>query len=171
MDSLPRHRAIDIADEFSDVEVIGVDLAPIQNRFEICDLDQRKLPYESDHFDVVHARSMHHGRPGGILLITEPETDPLVNGRLSSELSDSGIELNVRGWHELWQTYRRCLRAKGIDLTIPKRLRKLLTDTRAFRKVTTQAADVPVGFWPEGKFITCSIMFHCEDQTLIYLDR
>ncbi|KAF7977635.1 hypothetical protein HWV62_3044 [Athelia sp. TMB] len=179
--------AIDIADEFSEVEVIGVDLAPIQSRFEICDLDQRKLPYESEHFDVVHARSMHHGiknypqflqeitrilvrpsryhllstsitprtqRPGGILLITEPETDPLLNGRLSSQLSDSDFEINARGWHELWKTYRRCLHAKGIDLSVPRRLRNLLKDTRAFRKVTTQLTDVPVGFWPEGKYDT-----------------
>ncbi|EGO18631.1 hypothetical protein SERLADRAFT_403980, partial [Serpula lacrymans var. lacrymans S7.9] len=43
--------AIDIADEFPEAEVIGVDLAPIQPRevpenctFELCDLDQWHLP-------------------------------------------------------------------------------------------------------------------------------
>ncbi|KAF7971965.1 hypothetical protein HWV62_19357 [Athelia sp. TMB] len=94
---------------------------------------------------------VHILRPGGILLITESEVDPLLNGHFSSELSISGVNINVRGWHELWKSYRKCLQAKGIDLTVPKRLRKLLNGTQAFKKIVAQLSDVPVGFWPEDE--------------------
>ncbi|KAF8651489.1 hypothetical protein AX16_004787 [Volvariella volvacea WC 439] len=92
-------RAIDMADEFPRAEVIGVDLSPIQPRsvppnctFELCDLDQWNIPYPDDHFDLIHARSMHIGirnyprflseiarllRPGGLVLIIEPSLHPL----------------------------------------------------------------------------------------------
>ncbi|KAF7983757.1 hypothetical protein HWV62_18946 [Athelia sp. TMB] len=158
--------AIEMADEFSDIEVTGVDLAPIQPRFELCDLDQY-IPYPSNHFDVVHARSMHHGiknyqrfvdelrrilRPGGILLIIEPDTDPVLNGRFSSDIERANIPTNIPGWHKLWMVYRGCLAAKGIDVAVPRSFRRLLQNTRAFEKIVTQLTDVPIGFWPQGKF-------------------
>jgi len=163
--------AIDLADEFPASEVIGVDLAPIQPRtvplnctFELCDLDQWHLPYPNEYFDVIHARSMHHGirnyprflveiarmlRPGGLVILIEPDTEPVVDGKFASEIARSGHETGMPGWVALWRAYRRCLRGKGIDLTAPGRLRKLLQATNAFGKIVTQQADVPIGFWPK----------------------
>ncbi|KAJ3563113.1 hypothetical protein NP233_g9153 [Leucocoprinus birnbaumii] len=84
--------AIAMADEFPRVEVIGIDLAPIQPRFELCDLDQIPIPYPDNHFDFIHARSLHTGirdyprflkeiarllRPGGLLLLIEPSLHPV----------------------------------------------------------------------------------------------
>jgi len=95
--------AIEMADEFPRAEVIGIDLAPIQPKtvppnctFELCDLDQRHLPYPDGHFDLIHARSMHIGienyprfldeisrllRPRGLLIIIEPDPNPLADGK------------------------------------------------------------------------------------------
>lgn len=56
------------------------------------------------------------------------------------------------GWVALWRLYRNCLLGKGVDLTAPKRLRKLLQGTGAFGKIVTQQADTPIGFWPQGLF-------------------
>jgi len=165
------HWAIDIADEFSHSEVIGVDLAPIQPRkvplnctFELCDLDQWHLPYPNEYFDVIHARSMHTGiknyprllveiarmlRPGGLVILIEPDTEPMVDGKFASQIARSGHESGMPGWVTLWREYRRCLKTKGIDLLAPGRLRKLLQATNAFRKVVSQQADIPIGFWPK----------------------
>ncbi|KAF7976349.1 hypothetical protein HWV62_5921 [Athelia sp. TMB] len=163
--------AIDIADEFPAVDVIGVDLAPIQPRdvpvnctFELCDLDQYNIPYPNEYFDVIHARSMHHGvknyprflqevarilRPGGLLLLIEPDTEPLINGQFAADLARAGSATGVPAWVALWRAFRSCLRAKGVDLAAPGRLRKLLQGTGAFGKVVTQQAEVPIGFWPQ----------------------
>lgn len=99
--------AIDIADEFPKVEVVGVDLAPIQPRsvppnctFELCDLDQWTLPYPDNHFDLIHARSMHTGisnyprlvheisrilKPGGLVILIEPDLMPIADGKPADE--------------------------------------------------------------------------------------
>ncbi|KZP09273.1 S-adenosyl-L-methionine-dependent methyltransferase [Athelia psychrophila] len=164
--------AMDIADEFEGrVEVIGVDLAPVQPRdvpanctFELCDLDQYDIPYPDGCFDVVHARCMHHGIknyprfllevsrmlcPGGIFIIIEPDTDPIINGEFWTDIWRSGRETRVPGWVALWRLYHICLQGKGIDLAAPKRLRNMLQKTGGFAKVVTQQADAPIGFWPQ----------------------
>ncbi|KAG1756702.1 S-adenosyl-L-methionine-dependent methyltransferase [Suillus paluster] len=130
--------AIDLADEFPSAEVIGVDLAPVQPRevpanctFELCDLDQWYLPYPSEHFDVIHARFMHTGnysrflheiarmlRPGGLVILIEPDTEPIADEKTASQITRSGQPSGMRGWFTLWETYRRCLRDKGIDYPV-----------------------------------------------------
>jgi hypothetical protein len=89
-------------------------------------------------------------RPGGLIILIEPDTEPMVDGKFASQIARSGHESGMPGWVKLWREYRRCLRAKGIDLTAPGRLRKLIQGTNAFGKVVSQQADIPIGFWPKG---------------------
>lgn len=166
------HWAIDIADEFPGSEVVGIDLAPIQPRsvppnctFELCDLDQSNIPYPDDHFDFVHARSMHFGirnyprllreivrvlRPGGLVLLVEPSLTPNIttNGEIAALRQDQPI---LHGWYTLWRTHRECLRRQGIDVTVPQRLPGLLAATQAFENIVTHDGNIPVGFWPQDE--------------------
>ncbi|KIK96226.1 hypothetical protein PAXRUDRAFT_826169 [Paxillus rubicundulus Ve08.2h10] len=163
--------AIDLADEFPEAEVIGVDLAPIQPRevpencfFELCDLDQWYLPYPSGHFDVVHARFMHTGienyprflreiarmlRPGGVVILIEPDSEPIADGKTATELTRSGQPSGMRGWFALWEAYRQCLRDKGIDVTVPPELSTLVAATGDFEGIGSQTGNIPIGFWPK----------------------
>ncbi|KAF9501017.1 S-adenosyl-L-methionine-dependent methyltransferase [Pleurotus eryngii] len=160
--------AIDIADEFPKVEVVGVDLAPIQPRsvppnctFELCDLDQWTLPYPDNHFDLIHARSMHTGisnyprlvheisrilKPGGLVILIEPDLMPIADGKPAD---DEGLP----GWFAFWQTYRGCLKQQGIDTTVPSRLPQFLSATKAFHHIVTQDGNIPVGFWPKDPLL------------------
>ncbi|CAA7271653.1 unnamed protein product [Cyclocybe aegerita] len=155
--------AIDIADEFPRVEVIAVDLAPIQPRkvppnctFELCDIDQWPIPYPDAHFDVIHARSIHIGirnyprflrevarllRPGGLVLLVEPTLNPC---------PPPAPQTPMPGWAALWETYRACLTRQHIDVTVPERLSSLLAATAAFENIIVRDGNVPVGFWPQG---------------------
>ncbi|KAF9464756.1 S-adenosyl-L-methionine-dependent methyltransferase [Collybia nuda] len=161
--------AIDMADNFPRAEVIGIDLAPIQPRlravppnctFELCDLDQWNIPYPDNHFDFIHARSVHCGihnypqllreitrllRPGGLVLLIEPNLTPLVDGKSAG---DSSSDSGLRGWLTLWETYRACLTRKGIDVTVPECLGNHLMATKSFERVMVQDGNIPVGFWP-----------------------
>ncbi|PFH54301.1 hypothetical protein AMATHDRAFT_135556 [Amanita thiersii Skay4041] len=165
--------AIDIADEFPGAEVIGIDLAPIQPRsvppnctFELCDLDQSNIPYPDNHFDLVHARSMHTGirdyprflqeivrilRPGGVILLIEPNLTPVIatEGQ-TTDVSLPPDDTDFHGWFTLWNTYKGCLRLKGVDVTVPQQLSELLAMTQAFEDIVTHDGNVPVGFWPQG---------------------
>ncbi|KAF8136589.1 S-adenosyl-L-methionine-dependent methyltransferase [Boletus edulis] len=163
--------AIDMADEFPEAEVIGVDLAPIQPRevpenctFELCDLDQWYLPYPSGHFDVIHARSMHTGienytrllheiarmlRPGGLVILIEPDSEPIADGKSATELTRCGQPSGMRGWFALWEAYRQCLRDKGVDVNVPPELANLVATTGAFDKIVSQEGNIPIGFWPK----------------------
>jgi len=165
--------AIDLADEFPEAEVIGVDLAPIQPRevpenctFELCDLDQWYLPYPSEHFDLVHARFMHTGienytrflyeiarmlRPGGLMILIEPDSEPIADGKSATQLTRSGQPLGMRGWFALWEAYRQCLRDKGVDVNVPPELANLVTATGEFDNIVPQEGNIPIGFWPKDQ--------------------
>lgn len=88
--------AIDLADEYPDAEVIGLDLSPIQPswvppncRFEVDDAESEWLFAQRGAFDFIHGRAMSgsigdwqklfnqaydHLRPGGWLELQEYET-------------------------------------------------------------------------------------------------
>ncbi|KAL1987757.1 hypothetical protein VTN96DRAFT_2597 [Rasamsonia emersonii] len=88
--------AIDLADEYPDAEVIGIDLSPIQPswvppncRFEVDDAESEWLFAQRGAFDFIHGRAMSgsigdwqklfnqaydHLRPGGWLELQEYET-------------------------------------------------------------------------------------------------
>lgn len=91
-------------------------------------------------------------RPGGLAILIEPDTEPIINDKFASEIARSGHASGMAGWTNLWDVYRRCLRSKGIDISIPNRLRRLVQATDAFGKVISQQADIPVGFWPKGVY-------------------
>ncbi|KAF9052889.1 S-adenosyl-L-methionine-dependent methyltransferase [Panaeolus papilionaceus] len=147
--------AIDIAEEFPRAEVVGIDIAPIQPRFELCDLDQWHIPYPDSHFDFIHARSLHIGihnyprllhelarllRPGGLVLLVEPTLYPC---------AAPPSHPPPTGWDAFWDTYRKCLRQQRIDVTVPERLPDLLEATAAFENIMSQKGNIPVGFWPK----------------------
>ncbi|KII87150.1 hypothetical protein PLICRDRAFT_112726 [Plicaturopsis crispa FD-325 SS-3] len=159
--------AISMADKFPRVEVTGVDLAPIQPRlvppnctFDVCDLDVPSLPYPDCTYDFIHARSMHTGisnyprllkeigrllRPGGMVLLIEPDLEPMADGRMASEIEGfSGLS----GWFALWEAYHYCLHRRGIDVTVPQSLRELLETAGEFENISVRVGSVPIGFWP-----------------------
>jgi hypothetical protein len=94
-------------------------------------------------------------RPGGLILLIEPDFVPRIDGTAADGSGDSGLH----GWLTLWETYRACLRGQGIDTTVPRRLVDLLTATQAFENIVTQDCDVPVGFWPGGKRLALKLIF------------
>ncbi|KAL0946581.1 hypothetical protein HGRIS_012783 [Hohenbuehelia grisea] len=178
--------AIDMADEFPRAEVIGVDLAPIQPRsvppnctFELCDLDQWNLPYPDNHFDLIHARSMHTGihnyprllheigrllRPGGLVILIEPDLIPIVDGKPAPQLTDTS---SSQGWLAFWDTYRACLVQQGIDVTVPSRLPELLAATNIFQHVVTQDGNIPIGFYPPDQLSLTVGQFAWMDYDLL----
>ncbi|KAF8522258.1 S-adenosyl-L-methionine-dependent methyltransferase [Hysterangium stoloniferum] len=149
--------AWEMADEFLHAEVIGVDVVPIQpeyltlsSSFEIYDISKgrRLLPYESGYFDLVHMRSIHTGipdyaallreahrvlRPGGLLLLVEFETTPMT---ATKQHIVPGADGGLPGWCGLWDEYRRCATRRGIDVTVPTRLRTMLHHMGGFERVT-----------------------------------
>jgi len=88
-------------------------------------------------------------RPGGLVLLIEPDLVPTVNGKPVVRCPDgSGGDSGLHGWLTFWETYRACLKSRGIDPTVPQRLVDLVSATDAFENIVTQNCDVPVGFWP-----------------------
>jgi SAM-dependent methyltransferase len=162
--------AIEMADEFSWTQVIGVDLAPIQPRdvppnctFELFDLDGQRLPYPDGWFDVVHCRSIYTGirnyqmflrevarvlRPGGIVILAESDSSPMTDNKRPIPAGPNGA-----GWRSFWTHYRQALIQQGIDVVIPTRLKHHLKETRAFDHIVAQEALVPIGFWPKDPVI------------------
>ncbi|KAG7452446.1 S-adenosyl-L-methionine-dependent methyltransferase [Guyanagaster necrorhizus] len=158
--------AIEMADEFPRAEVIGIDLAPIQPRdvppnctFELCDLDQRSIPYPDGYFDLIHARSMFMGihnyprflrevsrllRPGGLVILIEPDLTPTIDPSSPAVSSQP----DASGWFTFWETYHTCLRRQRIDPTVPQRMADLLVSTGMFENIVRREGNIPVGSWP-----------------------
>jgi hypothetical protein len=90
-------------------------------------------------------------RPGGLALFIEPSPIPIADGRPSTDYGDASHTLH--GWFTFWETYRACLRTRGIDETVPGRIHDLLIESGSFERVVAQDISIPVGFWPTGKFL------------------
>ncbi|KAJ6572900.1 S-adenosyl-L-methionine-dependent methyltransferase [Mycena sp. CBHHK59/15] len=159
--------AVDIADQFSYVNVTGVDVVPIQMlevpercSFEIWDFNGLDMPYEDCSFDLIHARSILTGipdyprflvqisrllRPGGLVILIESDLWQFADGKAESDwMYGSG----PRGWFTLWETYRSCLISLGIDVTVPRRFTDLLKKTNMFERIVEHEGIIPVGFYP-----------------------
>lgn len=74
-------------------------------------------------------------RPGGMIILAEIDTTPLTESKLPIQ---SGPEGGASGWCAFWDEYRRCAARRGIDVTIPARLRPLLQQVGGFVEVTAQ---------------------------------
>ncbi|EIN07303.1 S-adenosyl-L-methionine-dependent methyltransferase [Punctularia strigosozonata HHB-11173 SS5] len=169
--------AIEMADEFPKVDVVGCDCAPIQPRevppnctFELCDVSEG-LPYPDACFDLVHARSIHIGisdyprfireaarvlRPGGLLILIEPDVRPdtILGKRPPSSIAfptPSHGASGTPGWTALVNAQRRALERLGVDPDVPHKLGQIVVRTGAFDRPRTIAleADCPVGFHPK----------------------
>jgi SAM-dependent methyltransferase len=90
-------------------------------------------------------------RPGGLVLLIEPDLVPRVDGKSVVRCPDGSGDSGLHGWLTFWETYRACLKSRGIDSTVPQRLVDLVSATDAFENIVTQDCDVPVGFWPTGE--------------------
>lgn len=87
-------------------------------------------------------------RPGGVVILAESEHRALTE---SKQPIVSGARGGAPGWHALWEQYRKCLTQRGIDVTVPTKLRIMLAATGAFEDIVAQEALIPIGFWPKGK--------------------
>lgn len=96
-------------------------------------------------------------RPGGLVILIEPDSEPIADGKTATELTRSGQPSGMRGWFALWEAYRRCLREKAIDVSVPPQLASLVSATGAFDKVVTQEGHIPIGHWPKGMLCVASL--------------
>ncbi|KAG8954661.1 hypothetical protein FRC04_011094 [Tulasnella sp. 424] len=154
---------IEVAEEFPQASVVGVDLAPIQPRFELFDLDGQQLPYPDGYFDVIHCRSVYMGirnyplflrecarvlRRNGMIILAEADSQPLTDNKriMAPEYA--------QGWTAFWTEYRKTLGKNGFDVSIPTRLRGLLQEIPSLRdNVVAQEALVPIGTWPKDPLL------------------
>ncbi|KAJ7632676.1 S-adenosyl-L-methionine-dependent methyltransferase [Roridomyces roridus] len=159
--------AMELCDLMPWVRVTGVDTVAIQPievpprcRFEIWDVNNPDYSYDNGHFDFIHARYIQEGitdfpkllgqigrllRPGGIVLLIEPDLCQFADGKPESEYTD---DTGPRGWFTLWETYRNCLTLLEIDVTVPRRFRELLEDTLVFEDIHVHEGIIPIGFYP-----------------------
>ncbi|KAJ7430023.1 S-adenosyl-L-methionine-dependent methyltransferase [Mycena galericulata] len=159
--------AVELSDLLPWVRVTGVDIVPIQLtevpprcQFEIWDLNSDEMPYMKGTLDLIHARYVHDGirnyagflkkvghllRPGGLVLLIEPDLRQFANGKSESEYTSGS---GPCGWFTLWETYRSCLFMLGIDVTVPQRFKELLENTGLFDNINVFEAVIPVGFHP-----------------------
>ena len=89
-------------------------------------------------------------RPGGLVILIEPDSEPIADGKSATELTRSAQPSGMRGWFALWEAYRQCLRDKGIDVNVPPELAHLVAATGAFDKIVAQEGNLPIGHWPKG---------------------
>lgn len=94
-------------------------------------------------------------RPGGLVILIEPDSEPIADGKSATELTRSGQPSGMRGWFALWEAYRQCLRDKGIDVNVPPELANLVATTGSFDKIVAQEGNIPIGHWPKGGSAWC----------------
>lgn len=89
-------------------------------------------------------------RPGGLVILIEPDSEPIADGKTAAHFTRSGQPSGMRGWFTLWESYRKCLRDKRIDVNVPPELSTLVASTGEFEKIVSQEGNIPIGFWPKG---------------------
>lgn len=90
-------------------------------------------------------------RPGGLVILIEPDSEPIADGKSATDLTRCGQPSGMRGWFALWEAYRQCLRDKGVEINVPPDLATLVNATGAFDKIVPQEGNIPIGFWPKGE--------------------
>ncbi|KAI0759408.1 S-adenosyl-L-methionine-dependent methyltransferase [Trametes elegans] len=153
--------AIDAANRFPTAQVVAIDLHPLPARplptnlaFEPVDITG-PFPFPDGAFDIVHmrfvllhvpgaedvlARAGRLVRPGGWLLVEEPDDENMVD-------RDAGLGPGVAAFLDGWS---RILRARGADPGFGSKLGPALRRSGAFGEVTVRKVTVPVSGRSDG---------------------
>ncbi|KAL1963736.1 hypothetical protein VTN77DRAFT_7802 [Rasamsonia byssochlamydoides] len=155
--------AIDLADEYPEAEVIGVDLSPIQPswvpsncRFEVDDAESEWLFAQRGLFDFIHGRAIagsigdwrklfrqayDHLRPGGWLELQEYET----------QATSDDDTINQAVHLKLWQDkINEASEIFGKPFMASLEHKQRMLDA-GFVDVTQDTYKVPMGTWPKNK--------------------
>jgi len=147
--------AYEVAQEYPDAEVIGVDLAPIKLRgpnlsYQELNLTDAKWPFEPSSFDVVHGRFISNFmpnfrecvrkateilKPGGILLFVEMDTEYYDDGRDNVVLD------------RVHKAFKNFMGKVGVDVTIARDLENILQESGDFTSVKSIKQTIPIGPW------------------------
>ncbi|KAI0942642.1 hypothetical protein AcW1_003216 [Taiwanofungus camphoratus] len=147
--------AIQAATEFPGAHVLAVDISPIPPRplpsnlsFQQVDLT-KPFALEKESFDVVHARlvMMHlpNGedvlrraidlvKPGGWLLVEDPDDDNMVDG---GKPLGPGMSAFVGAWLKI-------VRSRGAEPSLGRELERILQSSSAFSEVNVMKVTIPI---------------------------
>ncbi|KAF8475829.1 S-adenosyl-L-methionine-dependent methyltransferase, partial [Kalaharituber pfeilii] len=158
--------AIDFADEFPQVEVIGPDLSPIQPnwvppncKFEVDDLEG-VWTYKDNYFDYIHMRSMSGSFRDWPLVLKQVYRTTVPGGYF--EYQDYGSEafktdgtklVGVDDEHPLSTYLHHVITVSeelGTPLVMARKMEELIKEA-GFEDVRVQTAVWPVGDWPKDK--------------------
>jgi len=154
--------AMQAADRYSNSEVIGFDISPVQPSwvppnliFEVDDLEQEWL-WRSCSFDLVHCRFMFMSvldwpsmieqayralKPGGYIELAELDLHPMpaFEGKPSPRLIDEWLDIQGK-----------ILSKMGFDMRVASKFKQMLLDA-GFEDVVENVRLVPWGTWPSEK--------------------
>jgi hypothetical protein len=74
-------------------------------------------------------------RPGGLVILAEIDSTPMTEAKLPIA---PGQEGGAPGWCAFWDIYRQCVASRGVDVTLPTRLRSILQQIGGFEQITAQ---------------------------------
>ncbi|KAL7408959.1 S-adenosyl-L-methionine-dependent methyltransferase [Mrakia frigida] len=148
---------IDLARQFPYAICLGTDIVPVQRSetyvpencsFELVDVDL-PLPWPENSFDIIHMRDINQGitnydslvarlcqilRPGGLILLAEPEIT------IWSAASDHEVPYVLELY---WRTVRNALRRRGVDPDLPLHLYPALLRTGALQALHHDELGIP----------------------------
>ncbi|KAF7559365.1 hypothetical protein G7046_g4801 [Stylonectria norvegica] len=160
--------AIEMGDQYSSANVLGVDLSPIQPdwlppnvRFMVDDVESPWL-YPRNHFDYIHSRhtvmaikdwprllrrSLEHLKPGGWMEMQEIHHFP-------QSASPGGVVPPEHPIAQYWDLINQGLGNLGVDFHAAAggRLAAMMREA-GFVNVTERVLHVPLGTWPKNKIL------------------
>ncbi|KAK7426528.1 hypothetical protein QQZ08_006987 [Neonectria magnoliae] len=160
--------AIEMGDQYSSANVLGVDLSPIQPdwlpanvRFMVDDVESPWL-HPRNHFDYIHTRhtvmaikdwnrlfrrSLEHIKPGGWMELQEIHHKP-------HSASRNGVVPPEHPIAKYWQLVNDGLEALGVNFHAAAggHLAAMMRDA-GFVNVTERVFHVPLGTWPKNKVL------------------
>jgi hypothetical protein len=89
-------------------------------------------------------------RPGGIVLVGEIDTIPVIDHRSETDIIAAGHHTGTPHWCSFWEAYRECQRKNGITLE-PSQIYSYFDGAKLFDQVVGHYYDIPIGSWPKGK--------------------
>ncbi|KAH9204290.1 S-adenosyl-L-methionine-dependent methyltransferase [Leptodontidium sp. 2 PMI_412] len=156
--------AINIGDQYSSANILGVDLSPIQPiwvppnvKFIVDDVESPWL-YSKNHFDYIHSwhmvmairdwprlmrRALEHLKPGGWMETQE------IHHRSSCHDGSMPLDHPVA---QYWGLVSDGLASLGVNSDATLLLADMMRDA-GFINVTTRIFHVPIGRWPKNKVL------------------